>query len=172
MTRDPKSTYTNMNGLWQFELAAEADGANPPFGVELKQTILVPFPLESCLSGAFQWPTYSKYMWYRKLFDAPASSRKSTTPTTTLLHFGAVDWNTTVYLNGVLLGNHVGGYDGFTFTLPASLLKPAANELYVLCFFHDLVLMFWCLAVYAATNVMQFIYISLSLFYFQDGSRV
>jgi len=120
-----------MNGLWQFELAAEADGANPPFGVELKQTILVPFPLESCLSGAFQWPTYSKYMWYRKLFDAPASSRNSTTPTTTLLHFGAVDWNSTVYLNGVLLGNHVGGYDGFTFTLPASLLKPAANELMV-----------------------------------------
>ena len=65
---------------------------------------------------------------YRQLFDAPKNAPSSTT----LLHFGAVDWNSTVYLNGVLLGNHVGGYDGFTFALPSGLLKPTANELYVL----------------------------------------
>ena len=63
MIRDPTSTYTNLNGRWQFELATKSDSANPPFGVELNQTILVPFPLESCLSGAFKWPAYSQYMW-------------------------------------------------------------------------------------------------------------
>ena len=57
MTR-PDATAVVLNGLWEFQLAAAGDA--PPFGTTLTQTILVPFPLESCLSGAFQWPTYSK----------------------------------------------------------------------------------------------------------------
>lgn len=58
MTRDEASTVLVLNGLWEFDLAKAGDA--PPFGQTLSQTILVPFPLESCLSGAFQWPTYSK----------------------------------------------------------------------------------------------------------------
>jgi len=118
----PLSTYTCLNGLWEFSLAEE--GEAPPFGQQLNQTILVPFPLESCLSGAFQWPLYSKWMFYRLLFDAPGGQADNIR-----LHFGAVDWNSTVYLNGALLGGHTGGYDGFNFLLPS--LQATNNELIV-----------------------------------------
>ena len=101
-----------------------------PFGATLNQTILVPFPLEACLSGAFAWPLYSRFVYYRLLFDAPASAAQGLS---TLLHFQAVDWNSTVYLNGAKLGAHVGGYDSFSFDVTSSL-KPAGNELIVAVF--------------------------------------
>ena len=94
----------------------------PPVGRTLNQTILVPFPLEACLSGAFAWPLYSHWFWYRVLVDAPFASGS------TLLHFGAVDWNTTVWVNGKVAGTHSGGYAGFTFDV-TSLLMPAGNEI-------------------------------------------
>ena len=128
MTRDAASTYKSLNGLWEFELAAGFDDPLP-IGRTLNQTILVPFPLESCLSGAFAWPLYSKFSFYRTLFDAPfpAAAQGSRT----LLHFGAIDWNSTIYLNGVqLAAPHLGGYDGFTLEL-TTLLRPSSNELIV-----------------------------------------
>jgi len=126
MTRDEATTFTNLNGLWEFQLA---DGFSDPipFGKTLNQTILVPFPLEACLSGAFQWPTYSKYMFYRVLFNTPSTS---TPGMNTLLHFGAVDWNSTYYLNGQLIGNHIGGYDSIQFDI-TNYLVPTNNELIV-----------------------------------------
>ena len=114
---------------WEFELAAGFDDTLP-VGRTLNQTILVPFPLESCLSGAFRWPTYSTHMFYRLLFDAPAGA----STLRTLLHFGAVDYNATAYLNGAQLGApHLGGYDDFSFDLgvagePGALLA-RGNEL-------------------------------------------
>ena len=65
MTR-PDSTVTNMNGLWQFEPSTGADA--PPFGKDLGQKILVPFPVEACLSGIGK--NY-QHLWYRTTFDAP-----------------------------------------------------------------------------------------------------
>ena len=102
-----------------------------PFGKTLNATILVPFPMEACLSGAFQWPLYSQFMYYRTLFDAPSGAMAE--GFNVLLHFGAVDWNTTVYLNGVQLSvPHLGGYDGFSYQLP--LLKTLSNELILAVF--------------------------------------
>ena len=131
MTRGA-ATYKNVNGLWEFQLAAGHRDSNQagvfddavPFGMTLNQTILVPFPLESCLSGAFRWPEYSQFMFYRLLFDAPFASG------ITLLHFGAVDWNATVYINGKAQGTHLGGYDGFGFDVTADL-QATNNELIV-----------------------------------------
>ena len=125
MTRDAASTYTSLNGLWEFALAGGFDDALP-VGRTLNQTILVPFPYESCLSGAFARPLYSKFFFYRVLFDAPAGAAKGLN---TLLHFGAVDWNTTVYLNGVqLAAPHFGGFDAFSLDITGALM-PAGNEL-------------------------------------------
>jgi len=80
--------------------------------------------VESCLSG--QAPKRSedivKAMWYRLIFDVQPSSGR------TLLHFGAVDWQTTVYLNGHFLGNHTGGFDGFSFDMTKAL-QANGNEL-------------------------------------------
>ena len=139
MTRDQASTMTSLNGLWEFQLSSghttspTGEGVfddRVPFGVTLNQTILVPFPLEACLSGAFAWPLYSKFMFYRLLFDAPAASAQGLA---TLLHFGAVDWNTTVYLNGQMVGQHLGGYDGFSFDISKYLLAHN-NELILAVF--------------------------------------
>ena len=138
MTRDAATTAVIANGLWEFQLGNGHTGPNKegifddavPFGVTLNQTILVPFPLEACLSGAFAWPLYSKFLWYRLVFDAPFPSVAGGA---TLLHFGAVDWNTTVYLNGAVVGNHLGGYDAFSFDVTA-MLKPAGNELILAVF--------------------------------------
>lgn len=113
-------SYQIMNGLWEFQPGSPSDP--PPFGQTLNGTILVPFPVESCLSGVGQ--TY-QYLWYRLVFDAPAGFLGQRV----LLHFGAVDWQTTVWVNQQLLGNHTGGFDGFSFELLN--LKPTANELIV-----------------------------------------
>jgi hypothetical protein len=98
MTRDAKS-FTNMNGLWEWESATSS--ANPPFGKTLSGSILVPFPVEACLSGIGE---NHPQMWYRTSFQTPGASNGGST----LLHFGAVDWMASVYLNGKLLGNHTG----------------------------------------------------------------
>lgn len=121
---DP-DTWSNLNGLWEWEKATSED---PPFGRALAGSILVPFPVESCLSGVA--PTKISdivtKMWYRLTFDmsqeASAMSR--------ILHFGAVDWQTTVYLNKKTLGNHTGGYDGFSFDI-TQILQPKNNELLI-----------------------------------------
>jgi hypothetical protein len=129
-TGDP-STWTNLNGLWEWQPAASM--ADPPFGQTLNSSILVPFPVESCLSGVA--PTSSsavvRQMWYRLQFNSKSNS--SDDAGRTLLHFGAVDWQSAVFLNGQLLGNHTGGYDGFDFDITASV-KSAANELLVYAF--------------------------------------
>ena len=137
LTRDTASTFTNLNGLWEFQLGNGHTGPNRegifddavPFGQTLNQTILVPFPLEACLSGAFNWPQYSKFLWYRLLFDAPTLPGGPST----LLHFGAVDWNATVYVNGAVAGSHLGGYDPFSIDV-TQWLKPQGNELILAVF--------------------------------------
>jgi len=111
----------NLNGLWGFEPASP--NGQPPFGKTLNQSILVPFPVESCLSGIGQ--TY-KYLWYRLLFDI----KDTWTGSTILLHFGAVDWQTKVWVNQQQVGTHTGGYDPFTFNI-TSYTKRTGNELIV-----------------------------------------
>lgn len=123
------SVWTNLNGLWEWE---STSSDVPQFGQQLNGSILVPFPVESCLSGVA--PNSSdfivKQMWYRLVFDAERKSLAGGDGRT-LLHFGAIDWQSTIYLNGEKLGNHTGGYDGFSYEVT---LKPSGNELLVYAF--------------------------------------
>ncbi len=119
--RRGNSSWINLNGLWEFEPGQAQQP--PPFGRTLNGTILVPFPVESCLSGVGQ--TY-QYMWYRLLFDTPHGFSLPRT----LLHFGAVDWQTQVWVNQVPVGNHTGGFDRFQFEASGAL-HPTGNELLV-----------------------------------------
>jgi len=120
---DP-STWSNLNGLWEWE---PATSAAPPVGKTLSSSILVPFPVESCLSGVAPLTSADvvKHMWYRLTFDVASDGGNI------LLHFGAVDWQATVYLNGKLLGNHTGGYTGFSFDVTPNLEANGPNELLV-----------------------------------------
>lgn len=116
-----RDEWKNLNGLWQYQMGDEAEGA--PFNKELNQQILVPFAIESALSGV-QKRTDS--LWYRHTFEVPANWNNKRV----LLHFGAVDWQTTVYVNGTEVGSHKGGYDSFSFDITDDLQK-GNNELVV-----------------------------------------
>lgn len=109
-----RQRWRNLNGVWQF--AAAAQGESPPFGQQLQGRILVPYPVESALSGIMR--SDIDRMWYRRTFTVPDSWRMGTNGCPhgddcprLLLHFGAVDWKTSVYVNGQRVGTHKGGYD-------------------------------------------------------------
>lgn len=116
-----RSDWKNLNGLWQYAMGAESK--EPPFNTELGQQILVPFAIESSLSGV-QKRTDSLY--YRHTFEIPGNWEGQRV----LLHFGAVDWKSTVYVNGTEVGIHKGGYDAFSFDITDEL-KEGNNELIV-----------------------------------------
>ncbi len=104
-----RGDWLSLNGLWDVKLG---DGTESP--------ILVPFPIESALSGVMK---HSDRMTYRRNFEVPPgwSGRRI------LLHFGAVDWETKVSINGKEIGSHRGGYDGFSFDITAAL-KSVGNQ--------------------------------------------
>jgi hypothetical protein len=117
-----REQWQNLNGLWQFAFAK--DGEEPPFGKELSDRILVPFPVESALSGVMK---QAERLWYRRMFAVPqkwAGKR-------VLLHFGAVDWEAAVWVNGKKLGVHQGGYDAFQFDITDALKSDGEQELIV-----------------------------------------
>ncbi|MBI2824891.1 MAG: glycoside hydrolase family 2 [Planctomycetia bacterium] len=114
--------WQNLNGLWQFAVARPDEA--PPIGRDLDEQILVPFPVESALSGVMR---SVERVWYRRTFTVPpAWSGKRV-----LLHFGAVDWEATVWLNGRELGTHRGGYDPFDFDITDALRATGEQELVV-----------------------------------------
>ncbi len=114
--------WLNLNGAWQAELNRAAESV--PAGVELPEKVLVPFPIESTLSGVKK---HAERVWYRRTFEVPDAWKGQHV----LLHFGAVDWEATVYLNGKKLGTHRGGYDGFSFDITDAMRSPGPQELLV-----------------------------------------
>jgi hypothetical protein len=110
--------WSSLNGLWQLEFARE--GEPPPVGRDLSEQVLVPFPVESALSGVMK---HADRLWYRRNFTVPAAwaGRR------VRLHFGAVDWEATVRVNGKPLGTHRGGFDGFSFDI-TDALKPGDGQ--------------------------------------------
>ncbi|OJF11936.1 beta-galactosidase [Couchioplanes caeruleus subsp. caeruleus] len=113
--------WQSLNGIWQFSGAADLD--TPPVNTALGEEVLVPYPIESALSGIMRRQDYS---YYRRSFTVPTgwSGRN------VQLNFGAVDWQSKVWVNGTLLGTHEGGYDKFSYDITAAL-RPGANELIV-----------------------------------------
>jgi len=127
-----RSNWHSLNGLWEFDSSTE--GAKPVFGKTLKQTVLVPFPVESCLSGLKNLstglnvpPTY-EHMIYRTIIDG-TTVRAENRDGDVLLHFGAVDWQTDAYVNGIWVGSHEGGYDGFSFSIGSALGRSGKDEI-------------------------------------------
>lgn len=108
-----RKEWLNLNGLWDIKLK---DGS--------ETKILVPFPIESALSGVMK---HSDRMTYRRSFDVPKAWKGKQV----LLHFGAVDWETKVAVNGKPFAVHKGGYDSFSFDITAALKAEGAQEISV-----------------------------------------
>jgi hypothetical protein len=117
--------WLNLNGLWQLD-TAKADDALP-IGKALPQQVLVPFPIESALSGVMK---HEDRVWYRRTFDLPPAWKGRRV----LLHFGAVDWEAAVFVNGQEQGTHRGGYDAFSFDITGALKAEGPQELIVKVF--------------------------------------
>ncbi|MDX1701070.1 MAG: glycoside hydrolase family 2 TIM barrel-domain containing protein, partial [Melioribacteraceae bacterium] len=104
-----RKEWLNLNGLWDYAITSKDD--HEP--AEFDGKILVPFPVESSLSGVQKSITEKERLWYRRSFNIPGKwSGKRI-----LLNFGAVDWETKVWLNNKLIGSHKGGYDSFSFDI-------------------------------------------------------
>ncbi|MHB9856954.1 PA14 domain-containing protein [Streptomyces sp. YIM S03343] len=120
-----RSDWKNLNGTWQFA-AATAD-EQPPVGRNLAEKILVPYPVESQLSGIER---HEDRMWYRRTFTVPADWRIGSGKHLRL-NFGAVDWRTVVYVNGTEVAEHQGGYDKFSADITDALKPGRTQELIV-----------------------------------------
>lgn len=116
-----RSNWLNLNGIWQFEPTVTNSAV--PVGQNLTNQILVPYPMESAISGVMQ---YSEFSWYRRTFTVPAGWSGQRI----ILHLDAVDWQATVYVNGQLVGVHQGGYDPFSFDI-TPYLNGGTNELII-----------------------------------------
>ncbi len=117
-----RERWQNLNGLWDY--AVRPRTATQPAQFDGK--ILVPFAVESALSGVGRPVTPTDRVWYRRSFTVPAAWKDDRV----LLHFEAVDFESTVWLNGALVGHHAGGSNAFSFDL-TDYLRGGANELVV-----------------------------------------
>lgn len=115
-----RNDWKNLNGLWDY--AITPSGSAKPSDYDGK--ILVPFAVESALSGVNKRVGPDNILWYRTRFTVPSEFRRKTI----LLHFGAVDWKSEIYLNGILVGSHQGGYDPFTLDI-TSFIKGRGAQL-------------------------------------------
>lgn len=120
-----RKDWMNLNGIW--ELAIVKGASTVPVGKTLDKRILVPFPVESALSGVMERVDDQSTVWYRRMFKISESWAGKRT----LLHFGAVDWQADVWVNGKLVGRHLGGYDAFHFDITDALKKDGEQELIV-----------------------------------------
>ncbi|HZZ42398.1 MAG TPA: glycoside hydrolase family 2 TIM barrel-domain containing protein [Tepidisphaeraceae bacterium] len=114
-----RSDWMNLNGVWEYRKGQE--GEKVGFGKELPGKILVPFPVESALSGVME---HLDRMVYRRTFTVPSEWGGKRV----LLHFGAVDWGCSVYINKKKVGTHRGGYDAFTYDVTDRLKKGTAEQ--------------------------------------------
>ncbi|MGW9307644.1 LamG-like jellyroll fold domain-containing protein [Saccharomonospora azurea] len=120
-----RSEWRNLNGVWEF--AGATEGERPPFGETLPERILVPYPTESALSGIQR---HEDHMWYRRTFEVPAKWRIGEHNRLTL-HFGAVDYEATVYVNGQEVASHTGGYGSFSADVTDALTPRGEQEIVV-----------------------------------------
>lgn len=120
-----RTEWQNLNGQWNYAITAEK--AQNPSSYDGK--ILVPFAVESSLSGVGKTLDRGKVLWYQRNFEVPSKWRSQRV----LLHFGAVDWRADVWVNGVKVGVHTGGYTPFSFDV-TDALKSGKNSLEVRVF--------------------------------------
>ena len=119
-----RERWLNLNGLWYYQIAKREEAGIPS---QYAGQILVPFPLEAPLSGVMQPLQPNQRLWYQREFALPADWAGQRV----LLHFGAVDWEATVFIDGQKLGTHRGGYDSFSFDITKILKTGGTHKIAV-----------------------------------------
>lgn len=120
-----RQAWSNLNGLWNYAITSvEADDFTP------EGQILVPFAVESSLSGVGRRITKENSLWYERTFVIPSKWKGKNI----LLHFGGVDWKSEVFVNGQLVGEHKGGYDPFTYDITPYIKKSGKQTITVKVF--------------------------------------
>ncbi|HVU85493.1 MAG TPA: glycoside hydrolase family 2 TIM barrel-domain containing protein, partial [Puia sp.] len=119
-----RNNWMNLNGLWQYVILPKAQESIP---TAFAGNILVPFAVESTLSGVGKTVGKDSVLWYERSFDIPRTFKNKKV----LLQFGAVDWLCDVYVNGKKVGEHRGGYDPFSMDISSALNKKGAQKISV-----------------------------------------
>lgn len=120
MVRDQ---WQNLNGLWDYAIVAKGQS----FPEKWDGKILVPFPVESSLSGVQRMVGQENELWYHRRFVVPATWKNKKI----LLNFGAVDWKADVWVNDIKVGMHQGGYSPFSFDITPFLTREREQKLVV-----------------------------------------
>ena len=120
-----RKDWLNLNGVWEYQ--SGKDGDPTPFGQKLNSEILVPFPVESALSGVME---HHERIWYRRTFNVPTGWKGKQL----MLNFGAVDYEAEVFINGQSLGIHTGGYEPFSLNITPQLKENGLQEIIVRVF--------------------------------------
>jgi len=119
-----RGNWKNLNGLWQYSILPKSSETIP---ASFDGKILVPFAVESALSGVGKTVGKDSVLWYQRSIVLPAGFKNNNV----LLQFGAADWLCEVYVNGKKAGTHQGGYDPFSFDITALLNKKGEQQVAV-----------------------------------------
>ncbi|MDX2414803.1 MAG: PA14 domain-containing protein [Bacteroidales bacterium] len=117
-----RNDWLNLNGLWDFAIT---DISAKPDTWERK--ILLPYPVESALSGIMERVNEEQLIWYKKDVELPAKWKKKRV----LINFEASDWETTLYVDGKVAGTHKGGYDPFSFDISEFVVAGEKHEILI-----------------------------------------
>ncbi|MGN7202783.1 glycoside hydrolase family 2 protein [Pedobacter sp. SAFR-022] len=117
------NNWKNLNGLWNYTIVPKNQKATTKY----EGKILVPFAVESALSGVGRRVGKDSVLWYQHNITVPTNMRGKKV----LLHFGAVDWQTEVFVNGKSAGKHEGGFDPFSFDITKLLTRSGNQEIKV-----------------------------------------
>lgn len=117
------NNWKNLNGLWEYAIIPK-DAQEP---AKYQGHILVPFAVESALSGVGKTVGKDSILWYKNIVTLPVSAKGKDV----LLHFGAVDWQAEIFVNGKSAGKHEGGFDPFSLNITSLLKKGTQQEIKV-----------------------------------------